>query len=484
MQPNRHKPSIVRPLILWICGGLVLISLGMWFLQYWLALRPLEHQLAERAISLGSRFASAFAESVWNLEDDGIRDYFLRYAPSDDLSRVVVYSEFDDVIYARSISPSADAVVSRQPVIRNGAVIGSVEVALSRASLKAARRTILGASQLSVLAGIVMVVLFVVAVMRVGLERPVGRLLGEIRAIAHGDYARVLPEAQHAEIDALYREVEAMTAQIARVTGELRDEVDRRTQAQAQLQRLAGELEGLVAARTRELTQANVRMQLEIAERKKAQAEILSAGMTERQRVGRDLHDGIGQQMVGIQYLCQALLLQLKDGRSAHAGAAEALLAQIQIAVEQTRRMAHGLMPGEIAELGLRAGLENLAVRARKLFGIECCLEEFGEQEVGDPDIAAHLYYAAQEAINNAVRHGHATQVILRLRVNAYRGYLAIEDNGKGLSSRAGDDAGAGFRTMRFRAEACDGWFKILDSQPAGITVVLGFKNLKAAQKK
>jgi len=180
-------------------------------------------------------------------------------------------------------------------------------------------------------------------------------------------------------------------------------------------------------------------------------------------------------------YTYHPAFLEAKLGSQEFSSAKEGLEALIAGEIDlypMDRTVGLGLLPVDIGELGLRAGLESLVSRAGKLFGIECVLEPDGEQEIWDPEVGMHLFYAAQEAIANAVRHGKAKRVILRLRANAYRGYLAIEDNGRGLSLRSGrGDDGAGFRTMRFRAEACDGWFKIVDSQPAGITVILGFKN-------
>lgn len=476
-KPQQKKPSISRPLILWICAGLIVISAGMAVIDYLLAIRPLKQQMQERVNDLCRRFALVLAEPLWKLDASAIDDYFSRYAPPQDLAAVRVYSEFGDAVFARGFGDDADCAVQKTPVRYKGGTIGSVEVSLSMSALREAQRTAFQATVFFGLAGVLCVLVLVSLVLRVGLQQPVNRLLAELKAIAHGEYRRTPPEARYAELEAIFREVGTMAEQIGRATDELRAEVERRKHAQAELMQFTDHLEELVAERTRQLMLTNDKLRHEIEERRKVQAEIVAVSMAEQQRFARDLHDGIGQQLIGIMYLCQALVRKLETNRSGEAGMASGALAQVRTAVDEAQRIARGLAPVDLAAEGLPVALEKLASDVRRLQNTDCRLEVEGEHRIEDVTVATHLFYIAREAVNNAVRHGHPERVTLRLRVSPSRGFLAVTDDGAGLVKERLDGRGMGFRTMRYRAEACGGKLSVIRRNGRGVVILAAFRN-------
>ncbi|HEX4085367.1 MAG TPA: ATP-binding protein, partial [Chthoniobacteraceae bacterium] len=130
-------------------------------------------------------------------------------------------------------------------------------------------------------------------------------------------------------------------------------------------------------------------------------------------------------------------------------------------AVVQARNIARGIAPVHMDEAGLASGLEDLAAGTRRIQDIDCTFLPAGEVLVEDRETAIHLYRIAQEAISNAVRHGQATKVVIRLALTETEVTLAIEDNGSGLAAPDQNSKGMGLRSMRYRASVLDGSFEL-----------------------
>lgn len=208
------------------------------------------------------------------------------------------------------------------------------------------------------------------------------------------------------------------------------------------------------------------------SERKRLEGEILKISQWEKQRIGHDLHDALGQQLAGIAYLCQALGEDLADESSAHAAKAAELGALLRTAIEQVRRIVRGLAPVAMEEGGLSAGLRWLANEAVGTMGIECRFVDALKTPVRNAETAAHLYHIAQEALTNAVRHGKARKVTIRLEGgDDQRGELVVEDNGTGLRPGAGSEEGSGLKIMRYRADMVGGTLSLTTNGAGGLTV-------------
>jgi signal transduction histidine kinase len=137
------------------------------------------------------------------------------------------------------------------------------------------------------------------------------------------------------------------------------------------------------------------------------------------------------------------------------------------------RRIARGLAPVALTEDGLPDALRRLAEEASVLFrkDIEFYAEREGKpQNVGT---AEHLYLIAQEAVNNAVKHGAAARIVITLDYDERGGELVIEDNGQGLAAAAKPDraGGSGLRIMRHRAEVFGGELTVGPGPRGGVQV-------------
>lgn len=210
----------------------------------------------------------------------------------------------------------------------------------------------------------------------------------------------------------------------------------------------------------------------DITDRKRAEQAIAQASEEERRRLGQDLHDGLGQQLTGVTLLTKALQGRLaRDRHPAQADAAElaGLLARV---LSDMRRQAHGLYPVELEQRGLTAALEELALGQRQLYGIDCRFALVGRLPALDKSTALHLYRIVQEAVHNAVRHGQAKRICIRMDRSANVLHLEVEDDGTGIRLRK-NMPGMGLNIMRFRADAVGGQLEIGRAHPRGTRVRL-----------
>jgi PAS domain S-box-containing protein len=211
----------------------------------------------------------------------------------------------------------------------------------------------------------------------------------------------------------------------------------------------------------------------DITERKRLEQEILDIAEREQQRIGRDLHDGLCQQLAGIVLMCQAHERALAgQGRDAEKSAPISHITRLtQEAIRQARELARGLFPVTLAEGGLPLALQELASYAERLLPVSCrCVCEADAPSL-DPVAGLHLYRIAQEALTNAVRHGEATQVVMTLASGAGCLTLTVTDNGTGLPRSPRRHPGMGLRIMNYRADLIGASLKI-ERAAAGGTVI------------
>ncbi len=198
---------------------------------------------------------------------------------------------------------------------------------------------------------------------------------------------------------------------------------------------------------------------------------LLSLSDREQRRIGADLHDHLGQHLTGIACLVTALRTQLQREGSALAERANEIAGCVTRAIETTRLLARGLCPAHVEQWGLRASLEDLAAQVQRLEGVSCVFEPAGPLAEEDPETATQAYRIAQEAISNAIRHGNASRIVLRLDTTGEQIRLAIEDDGDGFPVAAPAAAGGlGLHLMEHRAAMRGGQFRIRP-RPRGVHV-------------
>ncbi|MDZ7680448.1 MAG: PAS domain S-box protein [Fodinibius sp.] len=154
----------------------------------------------------------------------------------------------------------------------------------------------------------------------------------------------------------------------------------------------------------------------DISERRRLEREILRISEEERRNIGQDLHDGLGQMLTGISLISQNLARKLKSNGIQGAEEVKEISNLIKEADEYAKALAHGLVHVDFEEEGLQVALTQLSNQAKKFFNVSCVFENKCDNKIGNNMQAMHLYRIAQEAISNAVKHGKADNIHVKLR--------------------------------------------------------------------
>jgi signal transduction histidine kinase len=208
----------------------------------------------------------------------------------------------------------------------------------------------------------------------------------------------------------------------------------------------------------------------DITNRKELELLVAETSEAERRRIGRDLHDTLGQSMTGMGYLIGGLADRIAGALPEEQGTAEQIVSTVNRAIAQVRALARGLDPVGVAEEGLSAALRELTANMENISGVPCrfvseCSVSF------DEFVATHLYRIAQEATNNAVRHARAKQVRITLTETLETVTMAITDDGVGLPEDPAESSGMGLRVMRYRANAIGAKLRVRSRKGGGTRV-------------
>lgn len=243
-----------------------------------------------------------------------------------------------------------------------------------------------------------------------------------------------------------------------------------------QLALLAGrarKVERLVDLRTRELRHANESLRHEMVERMRLEQEVLEAGSREARRIGQDLHDSLGQKLTGVSLLSRTLARKLEQAAAPQSEDAAHIVRLLREAIAQVRRMARGLAPVDLGGESLAGALRRLAEDIESQTGVRCVVDS--EDWALPSPMADNLYHIAQEALTNAVRHGRASSIVIRLRADGERGVLSVADDGVGLPPAGAHGEGMGLRIMRYRAEMIGGELRVQKAGEGGVEVRCSF---------
>ncbi len=209
----------------------------------------------------------------------------------------------------------------------------------------------------------------------------------------------------------------------------------------------------------------------EIQERKRLEQEILEISDHEQQRIGRDLHDSVCQQLTGIELMSHALRKALPPTAKNEAELAGQVAFYTREAIAEVRMIARGLCPVIVEPDGLMSTLPQLAETVTRMFKVTCVIECPRTVLVHDNNVATNLYRIAQEALSNAIKHGRARRTEIHLTADPQELVLTIRDDGQGLPAQP-IRSGLGLGIMQYRANMVGGSL-VIEPQPTGGTVVI-----------
>lgn len=191
----------------------------------------------------------------------------------------------------------------------------------------------------------------------------------------------------------------------------------------------------------------------------------------ERQRLSRELHDGLGQYLIAIKMKLESLLyLDPSEAREQITRIKD----DFDKTVEEVRRISNNLKPSVLEAFGIVYALRNLCVETSEQTGIKVGLFFKGNLENLDMTIKTYIFRIAQEALNNIVRHSGATLADLRLDRKMDDVYFSISDNGKGFETRhVNSPSGHGLNNMRDRVKLLKGTIEVKSAPDKGTLIMI-----------
>jgi PAS domain S-box-containing protein len=209
-----------------------------------------------------------------------------------------------------------------------------------------------------------------------------------------------------------------------------------------------------------------------ITERRRLEREILDVSSRERQTIGRDLHDGLGQELTGVALMLRGLATRIQKECPDSVGQVNEIVALVNQSIDTARALARGLLPVNKERGGLSSALQALTDRSRDLYGFAAHFQaEVSEDVPLNEATASHLFRIAQEALTNTARHAHATAVAIDLTVTKSRFSLLVTDDGVGVSDAARSGSGMGLKIMKYRAGMIGAKIEIGPNDPHGTVV-------------
>ena len=247
--------------------------------------------------------------------------------------------------------------------------------------------------------------------------------------------------------------------------------ITERKEAEEALRRVYDDLEVRIKERTAEVTASNVELLREIGERKRLEKELVEITEKERRRIGQNLHDDLGQLLTGIAFMTQSLAEKLAEGSVPEVSDAARIQALVNQAIRHTRVLSRDLTSAELDETDLAASLQALARHVGGLFEASCRFRSEGTIPSLSEGVARQLFYIAQEAATNAIKHGRPRHVWIVLAGLPDRLSLTIRNDGLAFPGVPAANTGMGLRIMNYRARVIGAALEVGTDRESGTVV-------------
>ena len=224
----------------------------------------------------------------------------------------------------------------------------------------------------------------------------------------------------------------------------------------------------LLEIRIRDRTAA---LQREIGARQRLEKDVADAIERERSRLGHELHDSLSQHLVATSLSLQVLSSKLSQDSLPQATEADKAVHLVEDAIGLTHQLAKGLFPLELKGEGLDGALLELCRCAADMHRITCEFRNESHIKSINSSTATHLYRIAQEAVTNAIKHGHVSHVVVDLLAKDGNLVLTVSDDGIGFAEGLPAGDGLGLKIMASRAGMIGAAFSVINNSMGGATV-------------
>jgi len=205
----------------------------------------------------------------------------------------------------------------------------------------------------------------------------------------------------------------------------------------------------------------------------RAQTELRRIGlMEERERIAKELHDGVIQALFAVGMGLQGTALM--TGSSEQALRIEGAVGELDKVIRDLRNYIFGLRPGILADRQLDQALRTLGEEVMARSGFNVVVDVDNDLAAGLSGRSHEIVQLTREALSNVARHSSATNAAVRLARAGQEALLTIEDDGSGFDTR-GELAGNGLRNMRERAASLGGSLRITSKPGHGTRLRVTF---------
>ncbi len=231
----------------------------------------------------------------------------------------------------------------------------------------------------------------------------------------------------------------------------------------------------------------------DVSQRMDLQKKVLEIASDEQRRIGQELHDGTQQELTGLTLIAGTIEDFFRQKEHSDSNGIEAftidkneikrltltaskLVQGLNEANRHVQSLSHGIMPVQIDVKGLHSALTELAHETTVEGKVDCNCVQSGLLTIDSNAVATHLFRIAQEAVNNAQRHGAAKTISISLVGEAHQLILEIADDGCGMdksvmTSIGKPNHGTGLQIMEYRANVIGGRLSILKGKINGTIV-------------
>ncbi|WP_273211122.1 histidine kinase [Runella zeae] len=214
----------------------------------------------------------------------------------------------------------------------------------------------------------------------------------------------------------------------------------------------------------------------ELKEHKIHAAALVQGQENERKRLSKELHDGVGQMLTGLKMMTESLvdIADLKENERQNILSLRDLVGQT---IQEVRHISNNLMPPVLHDFGISLALKQLTYASARNTHASLSFSSNVQDQRFDPNVEIGIYRIAQEALHNAIKHAHASQITLSLTLKSQKIVLQVKDNGRGFKiSKKKNPTQApqhGLHNLQERAHLLDGTLKINSTIGEGTEILV-----------
>ncbi len=221
-----------------------------------------------------------------------------------------------------------------------------------------------------------------------------------------------------------------------------------------------------------------------ITERVQLEAKILKVISQERKKIGINLHDELGHDLLAIDIRLKLLSDRIRGISPDTAAELVEIETSVKEMMRDVRRLSHGLIPFKNQGLDLKEMLDAASIMMYKYYGLQCTTFISPEVRITDESVIGELYNIITESVVNSVKHSGCDQILITIHPDSSLYVMTISDNGSGMNSGALNSPGAGIEIMKYRARSIGGILEISSSPLHGTTVRVTFNRERISLSK